>query len=787
MSKTIIHFADVAKIINYSANSNIDYKTPIDKKDGLWALYKASYKFHLFSQEFKILHLYEPTNSEIIQILNKISQLDQEALQIICTESNFDRIESLISEKYEKYKKRLWTPRSFLISFIKEEISSYKNKISDDKQTDFVQPKITIPRGLSMSGTGSLINFFTDPSTDNDMGKVAVLLAEPGQGKTYTSRKLTSQLLREKTLNSKRDKFIPLFIDSSQWKTMTIDDQKSLFKTITHSFKYFGAQIPWIENHEDDFIKIALKADIFKIIFDGFDEYVIKNRENPIEILETLISLAESTETRLMITSRTSYWDNNILEADDNITKNILQYKINPFDEQLAGNYFQGTLNNEIHINTAKKIYKKLSRKSSGLAGRGFVLRLIADIARTMDYINEDTPIDFAWLIDNACEREILRHTLPLTSKQQINIIKYFASEISIGKKPSTQIIKDAISLYCDEIDELLVKAILDSLEIHILIEKPAKDKDEWVFKENQVYIYLLTQEVIEKIGTQAFKNLIDNLTLDDSILQELGNSIIDDISNNNPQEDKTLKIKEIIQQLLNLDSASARKLASVILIEYTIRNHPKGSSHAEKTNFIFTLNDTKNIDKLYFSGTTIEGFDFRKVKFKNCNFEKTYWVNCTFDIETSFENCVITNGISANKCTNFGRVQFINSKIDTESAAYINSVKISENEKKYSSSDLKNDVSCVIDKFIFRNGIKTVEKRNLSKGIIGKSIYKEDIINTLLSLVIEEHRISGKEGGYHVKYDKEDDVKFYAANNVFVGVLKDTYDKLCNKLEIHE
>ncbi len=71
---------------------------------------------------------------------------------------------------------------------------------------------------------------------------------------------------------------LPLMVDSSQWHTLPLEDQLSLPKTITHSFRHFNATIGWLEGHEDEFLRTTLKADIFRIIFDGFDEYILRNR-----------------------------------------------------------------------------------------------------------------------------------------------------------------------------------------------------------------------------------------------------------------------------------------------------------------------------------------------------------------------------------------------------------------------------------------------------------------------------------------------------------------------------
>jgi hypothetical protein len=71
-----------------------------------------------------------------------------------------------------------------------------------------------------------------------------------------------------------------------------------------------------VEGHEEEFLKITLGIDLFRIVFDGFDEFVLRNRGEvrPMEVLETLASLARETGSRIVITSRNSFWNTNMPE-----------------------------------------------------------------------------------------------------------------------------------------------------------------------------------------------------------------------------------------------------------------------------------------------------------------------------------------------------------------------------------------------------------------------------------------------------------------------------------------
>src|SRR5262249_17764521 len=115
------------------------------------------------------------------------------------------------------------------------------------------------------------------------------------------------------------------------------------------------------------------------------------------------------------------------------------------------------------------------------------------------------------------------------------------------------------------------------------------------------------------------------------------------------------------------------------------------------------------------------------------------------------------------------------------------NSARVNEGKKKYSVDDLKNDINCVISKFIIKGGVglKSVEEKNLRKGSISVSLHRDEIISILSSLILEEHHISGGSGGVNIRKGAVEAVKFYASNNVFTGVLREAFEKLQKKLSL--
>src|SRR5262249_21655696 len=149
------------------------------------------------------------------------------------------------------------------------------------------------------------------------------------------------------------------------------------------------------------------------------------------------------------------------------------------------------------------------------------------------------------------------------------------------------------------------------------------------------------------------------------------------------------------------------------------------------------------------------------------------------------FHQCDFKGGVGPVQCTGFGGAQFVDCSQDPEVEAIINNERVKEGKRKYSSDDLRADIHSVVSKFIIKGGIglKSVESRNLVKGSISVSRYRDEILSVLESTVLEKHHISGAGDGYNIRKDAVEAVKFYAANNVFTGPLREAFERLQKQL----
>lgn len=308
-----LDFNEIAKFVNYSKSTQIAV-TPLTGTAGRWALHQGHHRVRTSTYPFNVLYLYAAATLSDIRAACRAIQ-DRENTEVVYAASLEKTVRSHpeIISLLKPFKDAL-TGRDYLLSFIKDELQVYLEKLQGQAPKFYIDPKVTTPSGIPIKTPNPLVSFLLDPDTDSGAfgGKLAIMLAEPGQGKTYMSRHLVASLSRGGAVT------LPLMVDSSQWHALSLEDQLSLPVTITNSFRHFHATISWLDGHEDEFLHTTLKADLFRVVFDGFDEYVLRNRGivTPLEVLETLAELASSTGSRIIITSRTSFW-HSILPEDE--------------------------------------------------------------------------------------------------------------------------------------------------------------------------------------------------------------------------------------------------------------------------------------------------------------------------------------------------------------------------------------------------------------------------------------------------------------------------------------
>ncbi|STR27725.1 NACHT domain [Janthinobacterium lividum] len=690
----------------------------------------------------------------------------------------------------------------YFLSFISSQTEIYLSKIKELSSKDYIDPQIVTPSGFKRKSPNPVLGFMTAPEYEEYNGDIAVLLGEPGQGKTHMSKYIIAELMRKKS--------IPVYVHSEQWSKMQLEDLSSISKTIVASFRYFDAPIGWAEGSEREFIQVALRLGVFRLIFDGFDEFILWNRGtiDPRDSVQELLSLAEETGTTLCITSRTSFWRAEIVDAEGNSAiagkSRLYEFTIAPFDSNHARNYFGLRFGKDDgRVSASVQLFERLKEDSSNDAmnfvGRGFFLSLIADLVSRgfgADNVGGDGRTRLQWIMNALCQREQVRQKLPLDAKSQLKVLRDFAEITAKGE------LKNSTTLGMI----LGVEAALDNSQIDELVKNPATLKDHplicysqasttWHFVQDQIEYVLLAERVLELCANPtSYRQLAGLLNSNDflkSLQTEVATSIVQQVFELRSDSEALDRCKEIISIISisgrNVDAidppTGTNQFAGQLALLAAGRAHTRGADRTERTNALLSLLPEGQLVGTQFVGT-MSGLDLRDLQISNCYFNTVTFANCRFSSATRFVNCRFTE-LRATNCEQFGGVIWDTSnRFDDPSRKLVDAEMVLVGRRSYVIEDLTADLDCLIRRFLPRetSGFKNAEERNLSRGLIGHSVHKNLIIDTFKKYCLSPHPVAGA-AVYSVNEKVKIDFIFYVGNGVFTGVLARINDELRKKV----
>ncbi|MBS2032899.1 MAG: pentapeptide repeat-containing protein [Deltaproteobacteria bacterium] len=787
--KVDVEFEELAQLLAKSRTYNLD--TAATRTNATWSLYKGSYKVHSRSFPFEVLYINSRATKESLG--RALAQIKPGATQVVYASSLEKRIRGL-SHILAPYGDNAATPRDYLASFLKDELETYRQKLLAATPEFYIEPNIETPSLVNKKIPNPLVSLLKGDltSTELESGVLGVLLAEAGQGKTFMTEYLAANLANSS--------IIPIYIRSAQWSSMSVDDLRSPEKTITNAFRFYGSPIGWAEGCEEEFLRVTLRAGLFCIIFDGFDEYVLRNqgKVQAVEVLSALKDLARSAGARILMTSRTAFWATDVSNSDndDNSSLGVLTYKILPFDQSKGRLYFTKRFGEtkKKAIESASNLYGLLLKKNSDLAGRGFVLNLVADLIDRSgsSSVTPDLATNVAWwLLEQICERERLRQQLPITSAQQLEALQVFVAEESKGLPASQENLEMALSAAADLRDDER-RTCVSKLRSHPLIDVSG---EKWEVRQEQVR-YLLLARYLERLafssdGRGELTQFVRGTRLEPASSEQVADALLELVSDGRDAERALTDVKGIVSTILEAsadvgEGHNGRRLGMAIALAATDRFRGKTETAASRTRLLLELIRSQSFVSLPIFGT-LNRFDFNGVVFDRCKLDRVTFVSCTFDGATIFKECRF-DGVRAIRSAAFGMCNFQACSMDSESSDSVRNEQISSGKRAYSRDDLKADMASVVDKFVSRGGrgLKSVTEARLRDGGIGGSRHKDAILQELMHGVLELHEISGiTEKGIHIDPRATKSLQFFAENNVFTGALADAFERIAKKIKI--
>ena len=805
-----LDFKEVAALINRAGLFKIDPQ-PVeesDKKRHPWGIYQGRVNVGTVSMKLYILYLTGRLSSreELALAIKSLQARMTDAVsgQIVYADSLVlnERIPSLSEVGNPDGIPRTGI-QAFFISLAELQFRYYLDGIKALAVQNYVDPDLRMITEGDSDTRVDISRFLGRPSAASRAEpELNVLVAEPGQGKTYFCSYLAQRVARTGR--------IPFFVSSNQWTTMLPEELQSLWKTIVNALPYFNAPIRWAEGSEEDFVRVAQKSGAFMLIFDGFDEYVLRRggAVSVREVLESFRDLAQATFSQILLTSRTAFWESGGAEVFAGFNEESFSassFEILPFEGRHARRYFQHSFEGRAEeVDLALNVFDRLGQARAGqrlnLGGRGFLLPLIVELCQRSKIKALPGPVPTViqkpldWLCEMFCARENLRQTLGIDAQRQLALFEELAEAVAIESGACT----DTLSLLVQTIGELDAERATHltgidgkkrgSLAFHPLLKQQPDHR--WVFAQDQLYYLFAARRVLALLSSEnpaALSNMLTkahdlrqlHLEIAGYLLYLLYPLGID-------------RIKEIVAQLRDLETDLERDLAARPSIAASLafmavnERLPRGADKRERRHLLQELVGSGPITRLHI-GDAVSNFDFRGVEFHQCRFENVTFIRCEFDRATRFSTCKF-HSVSLLRSHGLGEATFTdNCVMDAEFRGVLALESASLTPQFYSEDDLRADLELALLTLLPSESRPPMplSTQHMYQGRLGVSPLRREIMETLREFGVAESATHPAGEGFRLRDDAVPHVRFHRANGVFTGPLEQAWQGLRGRLEV--
>lgn len=510
--------------------------------------------------------------------------------------------------------------------------------------------------------------------------------------------------------------------------------------------------------------------------------------------------MAQETGTRIVVTSRSSFWESEINSGSDESGDKSFEsgsylYHIQPFGSEQAKKYFQLKLGNDNEkINLAVNLFSELNRDDPSFAGRGFVLLLISDLVkfgyeRAGEQVSEKPLIR---LIRAHCDRELVRHGLQLSSQQQLDILESFVYETVQNEPATSDTMSFAIKSVVHDLSDETISATLEKMAPHALV---VREKGEWAIRQTQVRMALLASKLIKMTKDKSECKLLQTFSskaqLDSGEVVDLAAMIFSVASWGKAAPDALECVRLIIQSFFEASESSIDGLKEQVLRRLStalafraIEADKQAKNHIDRAKMLASLFPNKQLAGVVLFGG-VSRYDFLGFTFEKCIFDSVRWANCKFGQDTIFRNGRLLGG-SATHCTGLENINMQNMQTDEEGRRFIETEAILKGKKKYTEDNLKNDLYAALEQFIGKGGVgfKAVELSVYGRGKISASPHKDKILDEIKNQLLGEHHVSaGSKKALALSDEAKDSVRAMMSNNIITGVLLGLFNNLKSKL----
>lgn len=657
---------------------------------------------------------------------------------------------------------------------VSELFSSYLLSIRESISSE---PHFIAPRGEDLQQKDRLdeylVEYFTKKRERGDLRKgLVVLKADAGVGKTTLCR----QLVKEFAKGVLRYRVVPVYVEAAQWGGH-VASTEHLWDIIQLSIQNFDSG----KAISRGLFEAALRRGLIVFVLDGFDELSASPKSilSAAEMLDGLRALADDSEARVVLTTRTPFWNAEI-GVDP---QEVYSLRLLPFNPQQAKEYIKKFFEkDDARFQTARQLYAAVIEHAANPDNEGgaraqfwslpIAVSMICEAVKAGVSLADWSEFSLESLLVAICERETKRQNLAISGSKQLAIFKEIA------------LLDSGSEIARFEQEDLLAAGVSDSdakkFNSHPLLKEVSGG---YSFAYDFIAPFLRALAIRDSVDEQ--NSAVRGPIIDAMRSEENGKGFqlehLARLMRNRSAEDVYAFVRRLPPAELG-----ARCFVSHLLqkISVTQGNVVDASDRAGMLYRAF--GEGVEIRNTRFTGV-FEGIDFSNASFSNCEF-----------IDVSFKNVSFKNAVFR-ACKFDGDVLFL-----TES-----------DEQNFSTSKLEGDceirpsarlalqpvlsrtpenkaelvadlLEAGLSKFWHNGKFRgTIRKADWKKGPVGRSRSADPLLETFKRTgIIADTVISGvREGGWLFNRDAIGDLQNFMDHRQITGKVKAAFDELCDLL----
>ena len=240
-------------------------------------------------------------------------------------------------QRLRVYDDMMWTRISSLLAPYLQHVSGLVETLREEHYVPPSLPGLQIQR----DALDYLVDFCSGAALSH--GNIIVVEANPGVGKTALATMIAWRL----SSVSSRVKVVPVFLPADLWRSPDPDPDPENLIDVLRRMKF-----PLCDD-EDAFSRL-LQQGYIALIFDGFDE-LRNDSQTPKQRFEWLQNIADSSNARIIVTVRSSFWEREVAGAGDLDT--VDSVRIEPFSQSDRLAYWRKRLPEPADVEAAARMH----------------------------------------------------------------------------------------------------------------------------------------------------------------------------------------------------------------------------------------------------------------------------------------------------------------------------------------------------------------------------------------------------------------------------------------------